>query len=1785
MFQVQGNFTSSATMCTITKLAELEELYLGGVQHSGGRAFSIETLQDVLVVLYNECMNSTLRREKNVSDFVEFARPIVESVKQCRLQRDDFERLKVIGRGAFGEVMVVKMKSTQEVFAMKILNKWEMLKRAETACFHEERDVLVYGDKRWITNLHYAFQDDNYLYLVMDYYCGGDLLTLLSKFEERLDENMAKFYIAEMVLALHSLHSLGYVHRDIKPDNILLDRSGHIVLADFGSCLRVLEDGTVKSSTAVGTPDYISPEILRAMEDDHGHYGAECDWWSLGVCMYEMLVGEPPFYAESLVETYGKIMNHENNLRFPDDIADQVSDTAKDLIMRLIASPDKRLGQNGIEEFKVHPFFAGLDWDNIRDSEPPYIPEVSSPTDTSNFDVDETDGRPNEAVPPTTNSAFTGHHLPFVGFTFTKKSRLSDLSSLKADLGAGATATTSVNNIDMSDGRLQQRIAELEMENKTLLRQVQESLQTHAIPNSDLPDGVGASDGEVDRLHQENEILQKKVLELASLEADMAALKLEMENSEGKKNAHYKALEKSNKQLLQDKEKLVAELASREEKFRQQSKELRDAMAQRKMAVDEFTDMSEKLTDQRAAKTKLSRQLRDREEELEEQRTKMENLRQEIRKADKAKRELQSLLEEAQSESGKEKKLRERSDLFCKELEQELEALKQRNLGRSTSAASLVDAQELSRLKADLERKDVEYEESLAILQTRHNSELKNMVEQLKDSESNRKNLENEVSQQKEKCESLQREVERMQESHDVVEDLKRKFDRDLATLEEVFRKTNTELQQAQEENQRVMAEKKKLEEDLRDVNDKRESVAQWEAQISEIISWVSDEKDARGYLQALAQKMTDELETLKMSGGPTSERNWKNRRSQRLDRMELLTLQSNLQSEIQAKEAMREDLRNTKALHVATEKELKSAKLLIETQANDMARLSAQVQALQDKLDGTESAALSNSQTSFLNFVTDGSRFEEKSSTLKSTTSKAKSFSESEEDDVDSRSTNSSSNDRSPFGEETSSPRPSVPPPPIPSRQPKKHHFTTKSFSSPQKCHYCTSLMVGLIRQGRICEECNYACHAHCADKAPQVCPVPADQIKRPVGIDPTKGVGTAYEGHVRIPKPGGIRRGWARQMVVVCDFKLFLYDLFIERNNQPSCMVNMVLDMRDDEFDVCAVTEADVIHANRKDIACIFQVSTAMLDPPGVKNSVLMLADSVHDKDRWVTALKELHKILKKNKIPDRSVIKCREVYDSQLPILPKVMCAALVDKDRLLLGTEEGNYLMELNKDSVVKIGDKKPVHEVEIVKDENLIVSISGEKGSLFGYDTGKQRHIRLTPMTCLEQENVAWEKIAETKGCTTFCTGYVRQGTSTCLCVVNKRTIYVYELNRTKIRHRKIKEITCMGAVTFVEMQNERLFVGYASMFAIYSVQGDGAPIALVSGDDKLSFLVQAPMEALAAIEVYPHREYLLIFSTLGVYVDSNGRKSRNLELMWPSQPVYVTHSAPYVTIFSESVAFVYNMESGEWLQTIPVKRLKPLTKDGKLGLSQVSEAHRLVYLRNLTMEQEDMLTLPYYLKSRSLTHGKRRFSFKNVQEVQASRLSDLRRSKVISNPTNFTHIGHMGSDVLQRMPSQSGESGNKTSERRSRVISAPTNMRHVAHLGPDQGMKFLIDLPTNVETADQQQPSSTTPPVPERVLSVFQPNFAPGASRGVDVIRRPGQGNVSPGTKSLSRMVSASPDVYPTSPVSLDDLDSGVHSPSPRIMGMTSGNSSPGLPLPPPPPSPPRNNKEDTSHC
>ncbi|XP_032367794.1 myotonin-protein kinase isoform X2 [Etheostoma spectabile] len=349
----------------------------------------LQTLLDLLVGVYQEFYSSSFAKEKYVSGFLQWAEPLVRQVRRTRIKREDFHILKVIGRGTF----------------------------SETACYQEEREVLLKGDRRWITELHYSFQDDNYLYLVMDYYVGGDLLTLLSKFGDRIPEDMAKFYLAEMVMAIDSVHRLGYVHRDIKPDNILLTADGHIRLGDFGSCLRLQEDGMVHSSLAVGTPDYLSPEILKTVEGGGG-YGSECDWWALGICAYEMVLGTTPFYAESISETYAKIFHFQEYFEFPPS-GPEISDRARSFITGLICEREVRLGRKGFSDFRSHPFFSGLDWGSLHILPAPFLPEVFNSTDTSNFDILDDCLSEMETLSDVMDRAPIGVHLAFVGYSYT----------------------------------------------------------------------------------------------------------------------------------------------------------------------------------------------------------------------------------------------------------------------------------------------------------------------------------------------------------------------------------------------------------------------------------------------------------------------------------------------------------------------------------------------------------------------------------------------------------------------------------------------------------------------------------------------------------------------------------------------------------------------------------------------------------------------------------------------------------------------------------------------------------------------------------------------------------------------------------------------------------------------------------------------------------------------------------------------------------------------------------------------------------------------------------------------------------------------------------------------------------------------------------------------------------------------------------------------------------------------------------------------------------------------
>ncbi|CAI5702327.1 unnamed protein product [Peronospora effusa] len=331
-----------------------------------------------------------------------------------RLAVGDFQPLAVIGRGAFGEVRLVKKRDSGEIFALKSLEKSAMVLKNQVGHVKAERDILASADQdnNWLVTLHYSFQDDHRLYMIMEYLPGGDLMGLLMK-EDTLNEATTRFYAAEMVLAIQSVHDLGYIHRDMKPDNVLLDAHGHLKLTDLGLCKKMdsrvdllpvsqhamnPEQAAAAAAAAatrgggggnsmdasrskpfsrnrqvafstVGTPDYIAPEVLAQKG-----YGKECDWWSMGVILYECLVGYPPFYADEPVQTCRKIVNWKQSFGFPPEAIARLSPQCMDFVRRLICNAENRLGTGSVEEIKRHPWFNGVDWATLRSIQAPYVP-------------------------------------------------------------------------------------------------------------------------------------------------------------------------------------------------------------------------------------------------------------------------------------------------------------------------------------------------------------------------------------------------------------------------------------------------------------------------------------------------------------------------------------------------------------------------------------------------------------------------------------------------------------------------------------------------------------------------------------------------------------------------------------------------------------------------------------------------------------------------------------------------------------------------------------------------------------------------------------------------------------------------------------------------------------------------------------------------------------------------------------------------------------------------------------------------------------------------------------------------------------------------------------------------------------------------------------------------------------------------------------------------------------------------------------------------------------------
>lgn len=390
-----------------------------GAMELNMKKFTVRRFFSVYLRKKSRSKSSSLSRleEEGIVKEIDISSHVKEGFEKA--DPSQFELLKVLGQGSYGKVFLVRKvtgSDAGQLYAMKVLKK-ATLKVRDRVRSKMERDILAEVNHPFIVKLHYAFQTEGKLYLILDFLRGGDLFTRLSK-EVMFTEEDVKFYLAELALALDHLHGLGIIYRDLKPENILLDEEGHIKITDFGLSKEAI-DHDKRAYSFCGTIEYMAPEVVNR----RGHTQS-ADWWSFGVLMFEMLTGSLPFQGKDRKETMALILKAK--LGMPQFLSAEAQSLLRALFKR---NPCNRLGAgvDGVEEIKRHPFFVTIDWNKLyrKEIKPPFKPAVGRPEDTFHFDPEFTARTPTDSpgVPPSANA----HHL-FRGFSFVASSLVQEPS-------------------------------------------------------------------------------------------------------------------------------------------------------------------------------------------------------------------------------------------------------------------------------------------------------------------------------------------------------------------------------------------------------------------------------------------------------------------------------------------------------------------------------------------------------------------------------------------------------------------------------------------------------------------------------------------------------------------------------------------------------------------------------------------------------------------------------------------------------------------------------------------------------------------------------------------------------------------------------------------------------------------------------------------------------------------------------------------------------------------------------------------------------------------------------------------------------------------------------------------------------------------------------------------------------------------------------------------------------------------------------------------------------------
>ncbi|KAM4740329.1 citron rho-interacting kinase isoform 4-T4 [Anableps anableps] len=695
---------SSADPITSRSL-RLNQVFQGRVSLSGGQqggcSLGREEFLEALLLLYQECTSPELMKIQHVAKFVHKFSEVISELRALQPAVHDFELRAVVGRGRFAEVRVVQEKATGDVCALKMMNK-TVLRAQENVVFHEEeRRILALNNSPWIPQLLYAFQDKDHVYLAMEYLPGGDLMSLLNRYEDQFDESMAQFYLAELVEAIQAVHQLGYVHRDVKPENILIDRTGHIKLADFGSAAKLTANKTVAAATVpVGTQDFLSPEVLTVINGgSQSTYGVECDWWSLGVIAYEMIYAKSPFSDSTSTKTIHNILNFQCYLKFPED--PHASKQFVDLVRSLLCGAKDRLGYQGL---RCHAFFSNVDWNNLRQAPPPFVPALHAEDDTSNFE------EPEQAAPWPASATqrgavpagFRGQDLPFLGWFFSRAlTALAKSESVTAGLNSPAKTNSMEKKLHLKSKELQ--------ETQDKCHKMEQEISRFQRKMTDLESVLHQKDVELKASETQRSILEQDlatyITECSSLKRSLEEARVEVSREDDKAM-----------QLLHD--------------IREQSNKLQEIKEQEYHAQLEemqvtIRQLEEDLSAARRRSDLYEAELRDSRQTSEELKRKAVEYQQRIQKAkEQGKAEVEELLSKLEKTNSEQQvKIQELQDKLSKAVK------------ASTEATELLQnvRQAKERLERDLERLRGKTDSS------------DTLKRRLRETEEGRKTLENQV--------------------------------------------------------------------------------------------------------------------------------------------------------------------------------------------------------------------------------------------------------------------------------------------------------------------------------------------------------------------------------------------------------------------------------------------------------------------------------------------------------------------------------------------------------------------------------------------------------------------------------------------------------------------------------------------------------------------------------------------------------------------------------------------------------------------------------------------------------------------------------------------------------------------------------------------------------------------------------------------------------------------------------------------------------------------------------